>query len=279
MSRMISRSLSCAALLPFFAAVVAHVGSTPAAPIHNQPELPPLAFSQYAVNLGEVTPRPVIPAHFDFVNAGDAPVTITKLEPSCGCLNPQLVGDKEVYAPGERGRFYVSVRTANESAGPHAYTVGVHYSDQRLHEDQLVFRLTLPERKVSVEPPEIYFYQLTGEPDSRTIYVTDYRSSGLEVLEATCSLEFVTVEVLPREQDENGNERTPIRVSVAGDVPPGRAIRAVRIRTNDPDFEQLHAAVVIHGPQPIQRAAFERSAGAAGRNLAVPLPPGVEGAP
>jgi hypothetical protein len=273
---MLSRGLTCAALLPFFAAIAARFGSTPAAPIQNQPELPPLAFSQYAVNLGDVTPRPVVPAHFDFVNTGDTSVTITKLEPSCGCLNPQLVGDKKVYAPGERGRFYVSVRTANESSGPHAYTVGVHYADPRPHQDTLTFRLTLPERKVSVEPPEIFFYQLTGEPDSRVVYVTDYRGHGLEVQEATCSLEFVTVEVLPREQDENGHERTPIRVSVAGDVPPGRVIRAVRIRTNDPDFEQLHAAVVIHGPQDIQRAAFERPEGTSIRNRTVPLPPGVE---
>jgi hypothetical protein len=221
----------------------------------------------------------VIPAHFDFANTGDSPVTITKLEPSCGCLNPQLVGDKKVYAPGERGRFYVSVRTANESAGPHAYAVDVHYADQRPHQETLTFRLELPERKVSVEPPEVFFYQLTGEPDSRTIYVTDYRDSGLEVLEATCSLDFVTVELLPREQDEDGHERTPIRVSVAGVVPSGRAIRAVRIRTNDPEFEQLHAAVVIHGPQAVQRAAFERPVEETIRELSDPVAPRIEAAP
>lgn len=258
MSRMLTLGLACAALAPFCLAIAAHVGGAPAAPIHNPPDLPPLAFEQYAVNLGEVALRPVIPAHFDFTNTGDAPVTITKFDPSCGCLNPQLVGDKKVYAPGERGRFYVSVRTANESAGPHAYTVGVHYADSRPHEDTVTFRLALPERKVSVEPPEIYFYQLTGEPDSRVIYVTDYRGSGLEVLEASCSLDFVTVEALPREQDEEGNPRTPIRISVAGDVPPGRVIRAVKIRTNDPEFEQLHAAVLVQGPESIQRAGFDR---------------------
>ena len=76
MSRMLSRGLVCAALAPFCMANAAHIGSAPAAPIHNQPRLPPLAFEQFAVNLGEVALRPVIPAHFDFINTGDAPVTV-----------------------------------------------------------------------------------------------------------------------------------------------------------------------------------------------------------
>lgn len=260
MSNLRSRGLIAAACVPFCAAVFAHWGAAAPGRIHNQPPLKPLTFTQYAVDYGRVLPRPVVQAHFDFTNTSHETVAITGFTPSCGCLNPQLYDDRRTYEPGEKGRFYVSVRTANERPGPHAYTVGVQYAGAARHEETVTFRLDLPERKVSVEPPEIAFYQLTGTPDERTIYVTDYRNRELKVLEATCASEYVSVEVQPMETDERGHKRTPIKLSVPGDVPPGRQIRVIRITTDDPEFAELHAVVILQGPESVRPVGFERPA-------------------
>lgn len=260
MSRTRRSLIAAAALAPFVAAVVTAAIPTQPAPLAPAGELPALAFDQYAVNFREVPPRPVIQAHFDFTNRGDRPVRILQLEPSCGCLNPQLYDGQTHYEPGERGRFYVTLQTANESPGPHGYTVTVHYQDPQPREETVAFQLTLPERKVSVEPPEVYFYQLSGEPSEQIIYVTDYRDTGLRVLNASSRLEHLTVKVMPAEHDEEGHQRTPILLRVPGDVPPGRHTGLVTITTTDPDFREIYAAVLVHGPTEVRPASFESSA-------------------
>lgn len=257
MTRLLRYGLITTACAPFAAALVA--AAMPARPceIGPAPARPALAFDQYAVDFREVPPRPVIQAHFDFTNQSDRPVEIAQIEPSCGCLDPKLYGNQTHYEPGERGRFYVTLHTANESPGPHGYTITVRYHDGELREETLAFRLALPERKVNVEPPEVYFYQLSGEPAEQVIYVTDYRDAQLEVVSARCTSELVGVDVLPPEIDAEGHRRTPIRLRVPGDVPPGRQTGLVTIATTDPEFRQLFAAVLVHGAEGVQPAAFQ----------------------
>lgn len=260
MQRQLATALPFLSLLPFLMSLVGAAGSPRLAEVPEPPPRPPLAFQQYAVNFREVPPRPLIQAHFDFMNRGDQPIRITELDPSCGCLAPRLHADQRVYQPGERGRFYVSVQTANERPGPHAYTVNVRYEDSAPHEELLVFRMTLPERKLTVAPAELIFYPAPGTSESQMTYVTDFRGGAIEVLEAVCQLDFVQLEVLPRETDERGNPRVPVRVTVPGDFPPGRHTGLISLRTSDPEFQRVHAAVLVQGQTPVQPVGFEEAA-------------------
>lgn len=257
MARFAPRIAGLLAAVPFLAALSVHWVPTDATPIAAAPSRPSLSFDQYLVDLREVQPRPVVPAHFNFTNSGSQPITITKLTPSCGCLNPQLHRKKDTYAPGERGRFYVTMRTANEEPGPHAYSVTVQYNDGQPHEETVQFRLVLPKLKVSVEPAEVYFYQLSGTDDERTIYVSDRRGKTIEVQAAACTLEGVKVEVLPPETDPDGYARVPIKVSVPGNYAPGRHVGWITIATNDPEFNTLQAAILVEGAK-VQQASAER---------------------
>ncbi|MFO1092573.1 MAG: DUF1573 domain-containing protein [Planctomycetaceae bacterium] len=257
MARYASRMAGLVAAVPFLAAIVAHWAPTALTPIAAAPARPSLAFDQYLVDLREVSPRPVVPAHFNFTNTSGKPIQITKLVASCGCLNPQLYRKKDTYAPGERGRFYVTMRTANEEPGPHSYSVTVKYDDGQPHEETVQFRVVLPKLKVNVEPAEVYFYQLSGADDERTIYVSDRRGKNIEVQGAACTLEGVKVDVLPPETDTDGYARVPIKVSVPGTYAPGRHIGYITIATNDPEFDTLHAAILIEGAK-VQQASAER---------------------
>jgi len=242
--------IRCAAALacvPFLVAIVAHAVPTRATPIADAPPRPPLAFEQYLVDLRQVPPRPVIRAYFDFTNTGDQPLTISELVPSCGCLSPQLRADQKVYRPGQHGRFYVTMQTANEEPGPHGYTVTVKYNDPQPREETVQFRLVLPEVKVSVEPVELAFYQLSGDDSEALVRVGDRRGQPLEVLTADCTLEGVTVAVLPVETAEDGQRKVPIKVHVPGQYPAGRHRGFIRIATSDPEFKELKVSLYVEG--------------------------------
>lgn len=237
------------AALPCLLAVIAHARPVSPAPIAAAAERPPLAFDQYTVNLHEVALQPVISAFFQFTNRGDKPIQITKVDPSCGCITPRLYEGKKDYAPGERGRFTVGVKTEREQAGPKEYLTKVEYvADGQTYEETLALRVTLPKQKVTIDPPEVYFYQLTGQPDSRTIYVVDTRGGQLEVESAEINSPHAQVTVGRLEVDDEGRRRYPIRIDVAGEVPTGKHPCRVIIKTNDEDFDTIQASVMIFGP-------------------------------
>ncbi len=222
----------------------------PAAPqlVAKVDPLPSLAFDQYLVNRRDVGLAPIIQGEYHFTNTGAEPLTITKLDPSCGCLRPRLEDDKRVYQPGESGYFVVGVTTANEAPGPHTYTVKVDYEDPQPRQATVRFKLILPEKKVTVDPPELAFYQHNGQPSQATVYVTDYRGHEIAVTDATSTSDVIDIEVQTAEVDESGNTRVPVVLHVPGNVPPGRAISTVSILTNDPEFSVIRIPVLVDGP-------------------------------
>lgn len=254
-SRNLRRFLAFAALTPFvFAIAVRWVGSEPT-PVQAGPDRPALAFRQYLVDLGKVPPSPVVGARFRFENRGKNPVRITDLKPSCGCLAPRLA--KRDYAPGEVGEIILPVKTPNEAAGPREYTVAVHYTDPEPRVTRLSFRVTLPEKMVTIRPRSLAFYQFGTRSSTRDIYVTDYPKIGLKVVGAECPSKYVTVQTREPDFDEYGHPRHPIVVTVAGQVAPGRHRTVVTIRTDHPEYRKLQVPLIIMGPNPKTAQAAE----------------------
>lgn len=242
--------LTMFALLPCVAAIAAGSAGVATSPLPIRHSDSPLIFRQYGVSLGEVGPYPAVEAYYTFRNDGDQPVTITEMVPSCGCVRCSLHGNQKTFQPGEFGRLTVNMQTANGQPGPHHYTIRVAAEDgAKTHTETLSFRVTLPDRKVAVEPSEIFFYQLHGQPEERVIHVADYRGldRSLSVTAAVCHSPQVDVEVLPPVTGENGQVRTPIRLKVPAQVPEGREITHVWIATSDPDYPRIAVPVLIQG--------------------------------
>ncbi len=240
--------LGCAVLIPVAWSVLAAVRPAVPGPVSDGPGTDSLAFDQYLVNLRDVGLQPVLEGTYRFVNMGDEPLTITKLEPSCGCLSPKLAGDKKIYLPGEVGYFGIGVAAANEAPGPHTYTVKVHYTDPEPHESVVWFKLRLPERKVTIEPPELAFFQYSETPSEATVYITDYRGGEIGVTKATSTADFIEVEIQEAVTDEHGNTRVPVVLHVPGVVPPGRTISTLAVETTDPEFKSIRIPVLVDGP-------------------------------
>lgn len=243
--------LALAGLIPCLAALSAAALPTPPPPKLPARTVPPLAFDQYGVSYPVIGPQPVVEADFTFQNLGRHELTIDDVEPSCGCLRWHLQGNRRTYRPGERGCLTVRLFTANEQPGPHHYTLTVATRGERPQREVLTFRVTLPDRKVTVDPPEVYFYQLHGRTDTRTVYVTDHRQEGaasLRILAAECRSKHIEVEVGEPEVSASGPTRIPVRLTAAAHVPPGREITYLQLTTDAPDFPRIAVPVLIEGP-------------------------------
>lgn len=248
------RLLLLIALVPLFWSAIAAVWTATPQIVAQAEPLPSLAFEQYLVNQGDVGLAAVVGAEYHFTNTGTEPLTITKLDPSCGCLRPRLMLDEDnqekmTYQPGESGYFVVSVATANEVPGPHTYTVDVDYNDPQPRQSKVRFKLHLPEKKVTVNPPELAFFQYNGQPSEATVYVTDYRGHDIAVTGVESTSEVIEAEIRETEVDEYGNPRVPVVLHVPGIVPAGRALRTLTIRTNDPEFSVIQIPILVDGPE------------------------------
>ncbi len=231
------------------------------------PERPALAFDQYLVNFGSPQPRAIHEAQFHFENHSSRPVKITAVKPSCGCLTPKLVGfnaqrKHEVrteFTPGEHGVLAMGIRPAKEQPGEKSYTVALSYDDGQPRTETLEFRITLPQKKLTVEPNELYFYQMSGEPDSRVVMVRDFRDKparvlGVEALtagrkEEAQPLPGVTVVLGEITKGADGEATWPIQVSIAPELAPGRVDGWLVISTDDREAPRIKIPILLFGKE------------------------------
>lgn len=258
-----ARGLFCLlATVPFVGAAAAVAMPAKPAVMADAVTHSPLAFEQYLVNLGPVPAVREVAGRFTFKNVGRETVHVTQLEPSCGCLNPRL--EKRIYAPGELGTFHVRVQTASESAGPHEFTVKVHYEDMAAGKEtverppvELGFKLVVPEKQVSLRPRALVFYQLGTEPTTQDVLVVDERGSDLDLTSVTSSSPLATVKAVGKDR-QDGLVRHTLRVTVAGNVPRGRTRALISVRTSDPAYRVLQIPLLIQGPESAPLASAQQ---------------------
>jgi hypothetical protein len=244
-SRLASLALALGGLVPMLCAMGFHFAGPRPQSSTPRGTRPALSFDQYAVDLGRVPASRTAQARFRFTNHGSQPVRVTRVEPSCGCLTPRL--DKTEYAPGEIGQFFLQVDTAAQKSGPQEFWVKVHYTDPQPRETKLLFKLDLPEQRVTVSPRALVFYQLGSQPISQDVYVTDHRHRPLRVLSAKSPVDYVDAKVAETATDESGGQRTRVVVTVAADVPEGLHEPLLKITTDDPVYKTLFVPLRVSG--------------------------------
>jgi len=236
-----------AALLPCVVAATVQFVRPPQPLAIELPPRPALAFDQYLVDLGRVTPTSELRATFVFRNRGSQPVEISEVAPSCGCLVP-YVSTRKV-EPGELGRIVLRMQPANELPGRKELFADVKYADPQPRETRLTFKLELPEERLLVRPKALLFYQSSDQPVTREVLVTDTREPSARILDASVNSPFVRVAPGRRHALESGGTEQHIDVTVQGDVPAGRHQALLTIRTDDPLSPVLRVPLVIDSPR------------------------------
>ena len=131
----------------------------------------------------ELTAQPgqqAISVTFPFRNAGDRPVRIVSLDPSCSCMS--AAPDKAVCAPGESGEIRVELALAGYSSRVRR-SVAVATDDANGRFAELTLTVEIPE--LIVITPRFLFWRVGDTPDERVaeIVVTDPKTIALDGIE------------------------------------------------------------------------------------------------
>lgn len=81
----------------------------------------------------------VVTLRYPFKNEGEAPVTIKKISPVCGCTTADL--EKKTYAPGEKGEI-VAYFTIGKRTGTQSKRIIIRTDDGK--KDTLRFTVKIP---------------------------------------------------------------------------------------------------------------------------------------
>ena len=236
-------------LTPFLWSVVVHSGAAPTPMSISVPPRPALAFRQYAVDLGPIQPTGESRATFVFVNRGRSAVDITKIVPSCSCLQPRA--DIKHFEPGEEGRVVLRIQPANETSGRKELFADVYYNDPEPREVRLTYKLEIPERQMTVTPPALIVFHPEGSDETTaTFTVTDGRKRTFEILDAQANSDLVTPVIGERQISATGEWSQTVQVTIPGMLPKGKNQVLLRIKTSDPDYPELRVPLMLQGPQP-----------------------------
>lgn len=225
--------------------------------IADIPTIPGLAFDQYYVNLRDVAPSEEVFAYFSFRNVSQVPLTIDKLEPSCGCLLPQM--KKKVYAPGETGEFLLRIRTTAQLPGPKEFMVTAHYTDTEKRTRAVYLRAVFPKEQIYARPMSLAVHQLGTSPVDQEVIVTDLRKNPASIVGVSSTSDLVQVAMLPPTTSATGAKLQRVRVTVPGPIPSGRHAAMIKIYTNDGDFAEIKVPMQVFGPE--KHPATRRVAG------------------
>lgn len=132
---------------------------------------------------------------FTFKNTGAAPVTITNIRVSCGCLAP--MPGKETYAPGETGAIPVKFDRAG-LVGDVTRTIAITTDEKdRAEPYQLTLRADLPEPLTIA--PRLVFWKSASTAATKSIDIKINRADPVEITRATINRDDITVTLVALE--------------------------------------------------------------------------------
>ena len=131
-------------------------------------------------------------AHFKYKNAGDKPVKILSVHPSCGCTTAAL--PKEVVEPNESGEITATFHIGDRS-GVQTKTISVLTDDEPSKPTVLKLQATIPQL-LQIAPTFVY-WSATDVLDPKTITVTVGEDFPVTKLNVTSTDKSISTEVKP----------------------------------------------------------------------------------
>lgn len=193
-----------------------------------------MLFFETTEDAGEVFDTDPVPMEFKFRNTGGGPLTITRVQPTCGCTVPEL--EKTVFEPNEVGTIKV-VFDPRGRQGPVSRAIQVFTDSTQTPSMAITVRAHVKPVVVAMPHDVLNFESV----DKGTEVVREVRVLGrfpeFEVTRAsTTEPALYDVEVVPvgsAEIDGDTLYEHVVRVTLKKTAPPGQYNASLSIRTND----------------------------------------------
>lgn len=146
---------------------------------------------------------------YRFANTGNSPVTITSLQPTCGCTTATL--DKRTYAPGEAGEIKATLHIGNR-VGLQEKVIQIVTDAPDERPTTLVLAVDIPELLTYV--PRLLHWKKVDAPDWKSALL----NAGTALSIRTITLAPPSKEVLTELEavEEGRSYRLKIKPAVAG---------------------------------------------------------------
>jgi hypothetical protein len=214
-----------------------------------------LQFTEKSVKLGELHNGQPLRQRFSFANRGPAPVIITGLKATCGCMTPRL--EKTTYQPGESGSFVLEVNTLTQPAGPNQWRVHIEYTEgEETRTQDLLLSATLV-AEIKVEPAKLALS--TDGRLAHDVIITDQRPLPFRITTVQTTSPHLSA------QFSSEGRTFRVHLEVKEELPAGMHEEMLSIVTDDPGYRELRVPVTI-----TKRDRTGVSAAPAAVNLTIP---------
>ena len=196
-------------------------------------------FDEISKDFGPVPRGPTLMHSFHLVNHTAAPLHISSVRVSCGCV--QAVASRDVVAPGQDAAIVAHMDT-HRFSGQKTVIIFVDF-DQPSWEECRLWLQAYGRDDVALAPESFDLGRSKrGSTPSAGVVVTF--SSGWQLLGAHCESNYVSIHISPAEQGELGISYR-IEARARSDTPVGRWYTDVWLETSSPQVPHLRIPLTV----------------------------------
>ncbi len=203
-----------------------------AAPQRAPGDGPRASFTKTFHDFGTIDDAQPVTVEFKFVNAGNAPLEILKVNSSCGCT--AAAPSKTVYEAGEEGAITVTFKPQGRNGAQHK-SVRVETNDAtnktvtlKISSDVLA--------AITITPRLVNFNNVERGLEKKERFEVRLRGGESKVTSVEVEGGLVTAAIVeehtPEPTDEHPSSVTTVEVTLSPEAPSGWLERKVRVSTN-----------------------------------------------
>jgi hypothetical protein len=182
---------------------------------NNRP-VPKIKLFEETINFGKVDGGTTVNAEIKFTNEGNAPLEITKVRPSCGCMAGKL--KKKIYEPGESGAIDLSYQTKNRKGLTKGYVL-ISSNDPEQSQARVNLKANIIQL-IEIEPRILTFLDIDKNVSvTQKIHVTTKKPLLIEASLLKPTQENIEMEITPKQQtitEKGADFNVTIKPSASG---------------------------------------------------------------
>lgn len=208
----------------------------------GQNQQPNIQFEEKQYDFGTIKQHKKITHVYNFKNIGDAPLLISKVKQSCGCIEAEL-SSKEIFSGG-----IGLVKATFDTEGYQGEVKKIIFVVSNDPDEPVVKLIMRGDVKTDViaKPKRLYFGRYDKyEPITKKLYLLQDKDKKFKILKVKTNSEYITTSV-PVKINEKGKDGYQIDVGLSPNVPIGRFYTKLKIHTDSKKRPIINVPVTVN---------------------------------